>query len=396
MEKIASSILKNYFDKLGIDKSFFIKFSDRANNCFEEIQGDGDSINENIEFSLERAKIFITQYYAQKKLGHSEQWSFVYADNYWEDSGQDSEFCAYESYKTVLKESEQQADTDLRIFAHSLSNDNRLIEQFIYYFKEFSDNPLQVAQDYLDLYDLLIDNGKSPIYAEQYARHYDENYADEQYWINFASKYEECIKEGKDNSYANEVACKYADYYFEYAPREDDYTFDIDFINSYIIGYQYALDNRIEPKESFAKLYQNYYCASIYPDDERYPCSFDKIEKYALYRALTDILDNGQGKGFQFDKSKMVSIIEQLKQIDFQPNISSSINVLHKEEMPIEFKQNHKIIKHKSDSYDPYAEMRMMFPDGTGDQEYDASWCIGDYKRDEDNNNKKSQNKFNI
>ena len=38
MEKIASSILKNYFDKLGIDKSFFIKFSDRANNCFEEIQ----------------------------------------------------------------------------------------------------------------------------------------------------------------------------------------------------------------------------------------------------------------------------------------------------------------------------------------------------------------------
>lgn len=76
--------------------------------------------------------------------------------------------------------------------------------------------------------------------------------------------------------------------------------------------------------------------------------------------------------------------------------ISSSQNLSEKsyekyyinEELFQRVKNKIKKIKQRTDLFDPKTEMQIMFPDGTGDIEYDASYGIGGFEKtfDEDDN----------
>lgn len=79
-----------------------------------------------------------------------------------------------------------------------------------------------------------------------------------------------------------------------------------------------------------------------------------------------------------------------------QDRISSFQNLSEKsyekyyinEELFQRVKNKIKKIKQRIDLFDPMTEMQIMFPDGTGDIEYDASYGIGDFEKtfDEDDN----------
>lgn len=58
------------------------------------------------------------------------------------------------------------------------------------------------------------------------------------------------------------------------------------------------------------------------------------------------------------------------------------------EELFRRVKNKIKKIKQRIGLFDPKTEMQIMFPDGTGDIEYDASYSIGDFEKtfDEDDN----------
>lgn len=75
-----------------------------------------------------------------------------------------------------------------------------------------------------------------------------------------------------------------------------------------------------------------------------------------------------------------------------QNYICSSLDVpekLHKqyhenEKMFEKLLKKIKEIKREFDFYDPETEIQMMFPNGSGDPEFDASWGIGEFARDND------------
>jgi hypothetical protein len=265
---IADEVLKESFRTLGIDVLYFPLFKknaiERLNDIADSYEPEQDDINSSIELAGEWVKIYAEQI----KLGLSKLWVSTYADYRVSWPKDDS---ANEAYNNVCKNfGEEKADKDLAIFTKSLCDDPVFVKSYIDFFHDGFMDAENRAHEYTNLYKSLIEKGKSGVYARQYALHYLDVISPD-YCELYASKYEECINKGRDDDKARRIATAFENLYEEYWP-DDDNLLGIEAHNSYMKGFEYAIENDIDSPETFAEEYEKAYLHSLFPDEEEPPC----------------------------------------------------------------------------------------------------------------------------
>ena len=250
---IPEEVLKVAFDKLAVDSKYYPLFVERANNALNDIAIGYEPEQDDIDGSIDIATEYMNIYVGQIDAGLSELWATTYANNRLND---EEDNCAWEAYWTVCKShNREMADKDLTLFARFLDNKPKFVENYINIF--INGGTIKETYEFLNLYDSLIEKGKSEIYAKQYALHHIDT-PDDDYCHLFASKFEECINRGIERDKAYIIAEAYEDCYDRHYPQE----YDLDgkeFIDVNIKGFEYAIVNGIDPPEKFAKDYQAAY-----------------------------------------------------------------------------------------------------------------------------------------
>lgn len=267
---IPEDLLKNAFDNLGIEKEYYSIFMDRANDYLNDLAKQFEPEppdKEDFVDSIENASDWIIIYSEQIKLGLSEPWSSTYAGYRVSWSKDES---AYEAYNKVCNDvGEEKADRDLAIFAQSLCDDPIFIKSYIHIFNNNFKDAENRAHEYTELYKSLIEKGKSPIYAKQYALQIQEN--DPAYCELYASKFEESINKGRDEDNSRIIANAYKNLHYDHWP-EDNYFLGIEAHKGYMQGFEYAIDNGIDSPQTFAEEYKKAYLHTLSPDEEEPPC----------------------------------------------------------------------------------------------------------------------------
>ena len=261
---IADNVLKESFRTLGIDVLYFPLFKKDAIERLNDIAATYEPEQDDIDSSIELAGEWVKIYAEQIKLGLSKLWASTYADFKVSWSKDDSANEAYN--KVCMNFSEEEANKDLAIFAKSLCDDPIFVQSYIDIFHDDFQDAEKRAHEYINLYRSLIEGGKSPVYAKQYALHYFADISPE-YCKLYASKYEECINKGRDNDKAKIIATAYENLYEEYWP-EDDNLLGIEAHNSYMKGFEYAIDNGIDFPATFAEEYEKAYLSTLFPDEK--------------------------------------------------------------------------------------------------------------------------------
>lgn len=132
------------------------------------------------------------------------------------------------------------------------------------------DDSIENASQFIEEYAVQTNNGKSHIYAKQYALQIlGEN--DPAYCELYASKFEESINKGRDEEKSRRIANAYKDLLYEYWPEEDNYL-GIEGHKGYMKGFEYAIDNGIDSPYTFAEEYKEAYLHSLFPNEKEPPC----------------------------------------------------------------------------------------------------------------------------
>lgn len=256
---IPKEVLKVAFGKLEIDSKYYPLFDERATKALNDIAIGYEPEQDDIDGSIDIATEYMNIYVGQIDAGLSELWATTYANNRLNDEEDNS---AWEAYWTVCKSLNREiADKDLALFARFLDDNPRFVENYINIF--INGGTIKDTYDFLQLYDSLIEKGKSEVYAKQYALHHIDT-PDNDYCHLFATKFEECINKGieRDKAYTIAEACE--DCYDRHYPQDNDLE-GKKFIDVYIQGFEYAVVNDIDSPEKFAKDYQ----AAYYDNGEK-------------------------------------------------------------------------------------------------------------------------------
>lgn len=255
---IPEESFKEAFGKLEIDAKYYPLFVERANKALNGIAVGYDPEQDDIDGSLDIATEYMNIYVGQIDAGLSENWAEAYANHSLNENVDDSAMAAFMAVSNL--QGRAQADKDLALFAHFLSDDPRFVENYTIIFLD--GGTIKDTNDFLKLYDSLVEEGKSELYAKQYALHHLDT-PDDDYCHLYASKYEECINKGIESYKASTIAEAYEDFFQKRFPIDDPK--DFEFIDVYIQGFEYAIVNGIDPPEKFAKAYQ----AAYYNNGER-------------------------------------------------------------------------------------------------------------------------------
>ena len=251
--KIPKEVLKVAFDILEIDTKYYPLFVERANKALNSIAVGYEPEQDDIDGSIDIATEYMNIYVGQIDAGLSELWATTYANNRLNDEEDNS---AWEAYWKVCKSLNREiADKDLALFARFLDDNPRFVENYINIF--INGGTITDTYDFLQLYDSLIEKGKSEVYAKQYALHHIDT-PDNDYCHLFATKFEECINKGIERDKAYTIAEAYEDCYDRHYPQDNDLE-GKKFIDVYIQGFEYAVVNDIDSPEKFAKDYQAAY-----------------------------------------------------------------------------------------------------------------------------------------
>ena len=276
---IPEEVLKVAFDKLEIDSKYYPLFDERATKALNDIAIGYEPEQDDIDGSIDIATEYMNIYVGQIDAGLSELWATTYANNRLNDEEDNSAWEAY--WKVCKSQNREMADKDLALFARFLDDNPRFVENYINIF--INGGTIKETYDYLQLYDSLIEKGKSEVYAKQYALHHIDT-PDDDYCHLFASKFEECINRGIERDKAYKIAEAYEDCYDRHYPQE----YDVDgkkFIDVYIQGFEYAVENGVDSPEKFAKDYQEAY----YNNGEKPSCvskgEYDDIIKVLLNKS---------------------------------------------------------------------------------------------------------------
>ncbi len=271
MKELTENIIKDHFLKTGVDEKYFSYFEaelKRGHKAFREDypydeneDEEERAEDENMEKAcIECANDYIRYYVEEREKGHSHNWANYYA------LGCVSGFDEYELIHDVLDklEDKEEKDRDLTIHAKSICDDPLFVDKYIENVQDRMPEAEEEAQKYVKIFKSLIANGKSPIYARQFALFRNE-WAEE-YCDLYASKYEECINKGRDEKMTIRIAHEYVKIYEGYWP-EDNNMSGIEAHKRYMEGFEYAIDNNIESPKKYAKKYEEEYIAKRFPDE---------------------------------------------------------------------------------------------------------------------------------
>lgn len=197
---------------------------------------------------------YINSYVESRQDGFSEIWSErnAYLTIIYE-SGQ----AIFSCYNKVAAKSEEMALKDLLVFCKLKDGDKHYIDFLIDHVtkNDYTKRPIEeIAADYSRLYKEQIENGKSAIYAHQYAYLMAESDYHPIYCEDYALGYDQSIHKGKSEEYATRYADKYASELVDVKRRAGSCDVEeiLDFAKvkaiAYINGWEYARDNKLKER----------------------------------------------------------------------------------------------------------------------------------------------------
>lgn len=217
MITLTDDLIRDAFDKLGIDKKFFPFFEKEVKELFDdEVYPDDEDDTEdtleeeNRELSIvldiagKRTKIFATEI----EKGHSETW----ANSFVKQSDEEEYRRVFTAYNSI--ENKEQREKELDIHVNSLSDDIIFRERYKSLFQEFEFDLHEKALQYCVLYHQCIKDGKSEIYAHAFAdkmNSYEGNLYFSHVAEIYADAYEQAIKNGMNDEQAYEFGCFFTD-----------------------------------------------------------------------------------------------------------------------------------------------------------------------------------------
>ena len=256
---IPEETLKVAFGKLEIDAKYYLLFVKRATKALNEIADGYDPEQDDIDGSIDIATEYMNIYVGQIEAGLTETWAEAYANHRLNEDVDDSAWAAFMAVSKSLVY--EQAKKELVHFARFLDDDPIFVENYAYFF--IYKWTIEDVKEFIRIKNSLIEQGKSEVYAREYALH--QNFTpDDDYCHLFASKYEECINKGLERDKALTIAGAYEDCYDRHYPQDNDIE-GKKFIDVYIQGFEYAIVNDIDSPKKFAKEYQ----AAYYDNGEK-------------------------------------------------------------------------------------------------------------------------------
>ena len=256
---IPEETLKESFGKLGIDAKYYPLFVEKANKALNDITDSFDPEQDDIDGSIDITTDFMNIYVGQIDAGLSETWAEAYANHYLNEDVDDS---AWGAFKAVSKsQGYEQAQKELIPFARFIDDDPGFVENYTYFF--IYKWTIEDVKEFIRIKNSLIEQGKSEVYAREYALHHNSTPNDDFCHL-FASKFEECINKGIETGNAYTIAEEYEDCYETHYPQDNDIE-GKKFIEIYIQGFEYAIVNGINSPENFAEKYR----AAYYNNGER-------------------------------------------------------------------------------------------------------------------------------
>ena len=250
---IPEETLKVAFGRLEIDAKYYPLFVEKATKALNEIAIGYDPEQDDIDGSIDIATDYMNIYVGQIEAGLSETWAETYADLRLRENVDDS---AWEAFQAVSKlQGYVQSRMEVSHFARYLDDDPSFVENYAYFF--IYKWTIEDVKEFIRIKNLLIEKGKSEVYAREYALHHNIT-PDDDYCHLFASKFEECINKGIERDKAYTIAEAYEDCYDTHYPQDNDIE-GKKFIDVYIQGFEYAIVNGIDVPEKFAKEYQAAY-----------------------------------------------------------------------------------------------------------------------------------------
>ena len=256
---IPEETLKVAFGRLEIDAKYYPLFVEKATKALNEIAIGYDPEQDDIDGSIDIATDYMNIYVGQIEAGLSETWAETYADLRLRENVDDS---AWEAFQAVSKlQGYVQSRMEVSHFARYLDDDPSFVENYAYFF--IYKWTIEDVKEFIRIKNLLIEKGKSEVYAREYALHHNIT-PDDDYCHLFASKFEECINKGIETDKAYTIAEAYEDCYDTHYPQDNDIE-GKKFIDIYIQGFEYAIVNGIDAPEKFAEKYR----AAYYNNGER-------------------------------------------------------------------------------------------------------------------------------
>ena len=162
-------------------------------------------------------------------------------------------------------------------------------------------SPQEQAIIYSSIFKEQLLQGRSEIFAHQYADLKAEGQYVEEYCYWFAHSYDDALQKGKSEKYAYLFADKMGDYYADYYGRylkdpiidSRNHEFNERRILGHMKGWEYATANEFKNADTFISCYESTYI------NERYP----------------DLQTNSFHSGEEFDQHVLKIVLSKLKMI---------------------------------------------------------------------------------
>lgn len=289
-EALEQAVSQNKYN----DESYkeFIRYLDFF---LTELELDNAIEEEDTATSLLCVPIDHANYFAQKRYeGFSEAWSRKYAEC---KTADDTRNLLVYCYETVKEQSMQQADADLMNYFKLTNRDQQFIDYFLKRLAgadRYVNTSLEKdVEEFISNYKEKINEGKSEIYACQYADWLLDDYHPI-FCEDYAYIYDDSIKKGKSVDYAKEYAYEYASKLVNVKRRygisddEESLGWAKSNAKAHINAWEYANENGIDIYGKFIECYKREYLGLLYPDGPKAWKSIEECEKIAIEKALAE------------------------------------------------------------------------------------------------------------
>ncbi|WP_433835660.1 hypothetical protein [Flavobacterium anhuiense] len=286
------------FEESGMPEKYFDQFLMYYETCFKDFLkeneqyrdedfAEGESVQSD---ALIVTKIHIELVMKEISKGHGDEWAFAIANCTEEDER--AHIFVYNELKNINPEL---AKKELLILCKSYSGDDFFEKYFISKFEKGCDyfNYAKRARKYSEIYKKKLTEGKSKIYAHQYADLIANEEFSKIYCEEYAYAYDKAISEAKSEEYAVVFADQYGSALVDIKSRygisddEEMINFEIEKVNIFMKAWAHNQELQLTNFKRFADIYEQVHMKTYYNDQNKSPVIESKeINKDILERTL--------------------------------------------------------------------------------------------------------------
>lgn len=295
----SEAFLIEIFKEKSLNEKYFPRLYAYYKHCFEELyeyeyknwteedyKETGDSAHKG---ALEVTDIFIETFLEEKAKGQGDEWAFAVASCI--EEGEDVYHIVYDEIK---KTNPEKAKHELLIRSKSFGGDENFIRHYILLFESgsgYSDS-IEKAKKYSEIYKDQIAEGKSVVYAHEYACKMSSGNNHIIFCEEYAYAFDKAINGGKSERYCMEFAEVYGEALVDIKRRygisedEEQIDFTIEKVDVYMTVWEYNEAHKLKDFKRFAAIYENIHFDTYYPNEGSPVGSKEEIDKVILEKAL--------------------------------------------------------------------------------------------------------------